>query len=218
MMLLLVYVSEISVGFCREVLNYVREVSRLRSKFLDYDREVSRLRSRSVSITIEKCLDYDREVSRLRSRRFSTTIEKILEKFSQSSRQQLSRSFSIEKVIDEALIHSSFTLFLFSIGLTYCCYYMPLSFTTLRKWREKSPQNGLPQGLNSRPIAGLRPLALLQVPPPNPWIPHDRVSTLRLYCRRVACQNAVLGTSFPTPGAPILPKISYFQSRGHSFD
>ena len=27
-------------------------------------------------------------------------------------------------------------------------------------------------------------------------------------------QNAVLGTSFPTPGAPFLPKMSYFQSRG----
>ena len=31
-------------------------------------------------------------------------------------------------------------------------------------------------------------------------------------------QNAVLGTSFPTPGAPFLPKMSYFQSRGHNFD
>ena len=27
-----------------------------------------------------------------------------------------------------------------------------------------------------------------------------------------AGQNAVLGTSFPTPGAPFLPKMSYFQS------
>ena len=212
-MLLLVYESEISVGFLswssrqrsRSFSNYDREVSRLRlrsfsitiEKFLDYDWEVSRLRSRSVSITIEKFLDYDREDSRLRSRRFSTTIEKILDYdredswkvLPKSSRQQLSRSFSIEKVIDEALIHSSFTLFLFSIGLTYCCYYMPLSFTTLRKWREKSPQNGLPQGLNSHPIAGLRPLALLQVPPPNQRIPHDRVSTLCLYCCRVACRH-----------------------------
>ena len=31
-------------------------------------------------------------------------------------------------------------------------------------------------------------------------------------------QNAVLGTSFPTPGAPFLPKMSHFQSRGHNFD
>ena len=31
-------------------------------------------------------------------------------------------------------------------------------------------------------------------------------------------QNAVLGTSFPTPGVPFLPKMSYFQSRGHNFD
>ena len=31
-------------------------------------------------------------------------------------------------------------------------------------------------------------------------------------------QNAVLGTSFSTPGAPFLPKMSYFQSRGHNFD
>ena len=31
-------------------------------------------------------------------------------------------------------------------------------------------------------------------------------------------QNAVLGTSFQTPGVPFLPKMSYFQSRGHNFD
>ena len=31
-------------------------------------------------------------------------------------------------------------------------------------------------------------------------------------------QNAVFGTSFPTPGVPFLPKMSYFQSRGHNFD
>ena len=150
----------------------------------------SRQWSRSFSITIEKFLDYDRDFSRLRSRRFSITIEKILNYDREDSRKALPKvlDYSYREVLDrEGYCWCFYTSLLYSIlvciGLIHCCYYMPLSFTTLRKWRERSPQSGRPQGLNSHPIAGLRPLALHQVPPPNPRIPHDRVSTLRLYSR-----------------------------------
>ena len=78
------------------LLAYESEISLVGRKVLDYDREVSRLRSRSVSTTIEKCLDYDREDSQKKKKKFF---------FSFSSRLPLSRSFSIEKVIDLVFMH-----------------------------------------------------------------------------------------------------------------
>ena len=150
-------------------------------KCLDYDREVSRLRSRSVSTTIEKCLDYDREVSRLRSRSvsttiekfFSTTIEKVLDHDREDSRK--SHPLVLNYCYREASrMRRLIDIFLYE--LTCCSYYMPLSFTSFRKWQGRSLQTGLRQGLNSRLLAGLRPLVLLQVLPPNPWIPRDRLA------------------------------------------
>ena len=162
---------------------------------------MSRLRSTSVSITIDKCLDYDREESRLRSTSVSTTIEKVLDHDREDSpKKKKKKKKKIPLALDLRYRDASRLRWFFNLVLMHLfillhqANLLPLLYATIlyllqvRKWQGRIPQHGPLRGRNSRLLAGLRPLMLLQVPPPNPWTPRDRVSTLRLHHRRVTCR------------------------------